>query len=121
MKPVKKRSGVAMVVAALAIVSFVGARFLSNQVTIQNDYTRQLNVTLNYVSENSQGFIVAALTAPQEDIGSETLASVTLWGQTTPVGQNAIMTDPQGGLAQVTFSGGGAAGMIQVQITASGG
>jgi hypothetical protein len=49
------------------------------------------------MSSNGQLDNVDPSTSPQIDIGSETLVSVTIWGQTVAAGTSATLSDPLGG------------------------
>lgn len=75
-------------------------------VSLLNNYTRSVTCTLNFASDGSQQQTVSQGTNVTVPIGSEILVSVTIWNQTVPIGQNALITDPMGGFMRVTTSAG---------------
>ena len=97
--------GGALSLAALFVFAVtLGMRPLDDKhVTVTNNYTRTLSITLNYVSGGGQTVVVDPSTNPDYNIGSATVQSITIWGQTIPANSSANLSDPLGGTMHIVI------------------
>jgi hypothetical protein len=92
--------------AAIICVTLFAKPLDGTDVSLLNNYTRTVTCTLNFASASTLEQSVSQGTNITAPIGFETLTSVTIWNQTVSIGQNALITDPMGGLMRVTTTAG---------------